>query len=88
MAAKLVSLRPSRAHSFSGGRGGVRLIGDVDALAGVHRDVRSLDGCRVGQRYRSDTVVVDREPLPPDSVHFLSLMDFNLIYELVEHTGS
>ena len=47
--------------------------------------MRSLDSRRVGQRDCTDAVVVDREPLSPYAVYFLGLVDFNLVYQLVEH---
>lgn len=39
---------PSCACRVGSGRRRVRLVGNIDTLAGVHRDVRSLDGRRVG----------------------------------------
>lgn len=58
---------------------------DEDALTGAHRDVRGLDCCRVRQRYRSNTVIMNGQALTPDTVCFLGLMDFDLAYQLIEH---
>ena len=62
-----------------------RGVAHIDALAGVHRDLRRWDRKRLRDVDDAHAVVVDRQPLLPDPVHLLRLVDLNAVDELVYH---
>ena len=64
-----------------------RFLGDEYAFAGIDRHIR--DGQEIGIRDKqgADAVVVDGQFLNPLPVDFLSLIDLNVIDQLVYHSG-
>ena len=66
---------------------GVRLIADIYTLAGIHSDVRHREGQCSGNRDRPHTVIMDGETLYPRPIDFLRLMNFDVLNQLVQHSG-
>lgn len=59
----------------------VRDVAHIDALAGVHRDLRHGDLERVGNVDCTDAMIMNRQVLLPYPVDLLGLMDFNVLDE-------
>ena len=62
-----------------------RFVGDIYTSAGVHRYLWDGQGLGVWDEQGADAVVMDGQFLNPLPVDLLSLMDFDVIDQLIQH---
>lgn len=62
-------------------------VGDIYTSAGIYRYIRHRQGIGIRDKQGADAVVVDGQFLNPLPVDFLSLIDLNVIDQLVYHSG-
>lgn len=64
-----------------------RFVGDIYTSASIYRYIRHRQGIGIRDEQGADAVVVDGQFLNPLPVDLLSLIDLNVIDQLVYHTG-
>lgn len=62
-------------------------VGDIYTSAGIYCYIRHRQGIGIRDKQGADAVVVDGQFLNPLPVDFLSLIDLNVIDQLVYHSG-
>ena len=64
-----------------------RFVGDIYTSAGIDRHIRDRQGIGIRDEQGADAVVVDGQFLNPLPVDLLSLIDLNVIDQLIYHPG-
>lgn len=64
-----------------------RFVGDIYTSAGVYRYIRGRQSIGIRDEQGTDAVVMDGQFLNPLPVDLLSLIDLNVIDQLIYHSG-